>query len=92
VSGPEEVFRWEEPPVTRGREPRDWTAVLGRLKDRPGEWARVAETDTANNAAATAYSIRHGNYSGIRPNQYDAVSRSVEGRFCVYARWVGETS
>jgi hypothetical protein len=82
---------WEEPPrpVRTGR--HDWHAIASDLRSKPGVWARVAELKTASSAAATASRITHGARPPFSPaGLFEAASRTVDGAFAVYARYVGE--
>lgn len=91
------VLRWEEPPpdrrgMTSGtRSPaRDFAVVARELRERPGEWAVVAEVPYFG-GANLATRIRRGSGPWWRPaGSFDATCRHVDGRAVVYARFLGE--
>lgn len=87
---------WEDPGpdrrtlhVSRGSQ---WDDVLARLREHPGQWARIATYAQQGNAARLAYRIRRGEIASARPTgSFESTSR---GRgdgdaFAVYARYVG---
>lgn len=79
------------------REFYDWDRVVGVLKSRPKEWARIRESDTRTKAYQIAASITHGRIPEFRPaNTFEAVARqssSGDGTATdVYARYVGEAT
>lgn len=64
--------------------------IAAALKQRPGEWAVVRRTDTANKSGAAAQAIRSGRLRAYAPTgAYEAVARTVDGEHRVYARYVG---
>lgn len=86
-------FRWEEPPpprqrVTARRKPIDWVDRVARLRDRPGEWALLAE-DAARTSARL---LEAGMIGGVKAGQVEAraVTNGLgEPRTKIYARWIG---
>lgn len=82
-------IKWEEPtPDGRGNKPfRDWAGISALLRDRPGEWAVVAE----DVSVSTASHIKRGRFRGFVAGEFEAVSRNViNGRAeKIYARYVG---
>lgn len=66
------------------------TRIAAALRDRPGEWAIVKTTLTHGAAAAAAHQIKTGRLSAYAPEgSFDAVSRTVEGKHTVYAKYLG---
>jgi len=87
-------IRFEDPPGARSAATgRDWTAAAAVLRKEPRRWAIVAVCPNAVTAASTANNIRRGQVAAMRPvGAFEAVSRTVDGEYRVYARWVGESS
>jgi len=52
---------WEDPPATRRR--YDWDAIAAKLRDKPGEWAKVFEYDRTS----TVNAIRQGAITPLSP-------------------------
>ncbi len=85
-------MRWKNPPSpsynrsgTGGR-PKKWASELEPLRKRPGKWALIGTYPTERQAQSTArYCVRA---SGVKPGQYEAVSRGSE----VYARYLGSNN
>lgn len=68
----------------------DHVVIAAALADRPGEWAIVKEAKTQSAANAAAFQIKTGRISSYAPaGTYEAVSRTVDGKHRVYARYVG---
>lgn len=92
MSADEVVFM--DPPgrkFERSQQPKIITE-LKPLRDRPGEWARVRHDLTQNAASVFAFNLAHGKFSGIAEGEYEAVSRSKNGRGDVFARYIGGAS
>lgn len=65
--------------------------IAAQLRQRPGEWARIATRSTASNAASTAHSIRSAKLRPYAPaGAYEAAARTEDGVHSVHARYVGE--
>jgi hypothetical protein len=88
------ALKFQDPPGTRSRIGRwsyDWTAVLGELKQNPGQWALLNENGPAK--ASIANAIRAGKISVMRPENGVQVrmantNRAVSPRTCdVYVRY-----
>lgn len=85
------VVRWEDPPPARNNYPRGvghsrWAGVADELRARPGVWALLGE-----HAAGLSTHIRLGQMLCFAPSgDFDAVSRVVDGRVLVYARYLGD--
>lgn len=78
------VFEWvAELPPAKGP---TWVERLRPLDERPGEWARVFEKNTYENASGVAGKITRAEFNGLEAGQYEAVARTVNGRHFVYAR------
>lgn len=66
------------------------TEAAIQLKANPNSWARIQEREKRGDAATAAYQIRKGILAAFRPAGYfEAQSKTVDGRFFVYARYVG---
>lgn len=84
---------WEEPPGTgawaagiRGKHAQ----VAAQLKEHPGQWAKIPVTGGPVTARNMAYQIRKGEMAAYKPpGAFEAVSRTVDGQTCLYARYVG---
>ncbi|MFH8409575.1 hypothetical protein ACH4FX_33055 [Streptomyces sp. NPDC018019] len=67
-----------------------FTAAAEMLKARPGQWARVQKREKRARAATAAYQINRGLLAAFRPaGSFEAASRTVDGEYLVYARYVG---
>jgi len=81
---------WEEPPMppvglTRNK------AVSRLLRARKGHWARVSEHVSMHSARQSAHYIAIGRSSAYTPaGDFEATPREVDGRFYVYARYLGD--
>lgn len=90
------VLRWEAPPPdARGRMSpvrsprRDYTAIAAALRERPGEWAVVAEIPYIGGANLVTR-INRGAGPDWRPaGSFEATCRYVDGTTVVYARFLG---
>lgn len=74
----DEEIVWEDP----GPEPLEKTPLerkLLTLKERPGEWARVGEYDTARGAKMMATRLRKGNVkmASVDSDQWEFTARSI---------------
>jgi len=82
-------IEWSDPP-TSSRDNRNWPQIAAALRLRPNEWAIVEKPATAYQAGQLAANIRRGKVGGVRPDEdFDAMSRKVDGEYRVYARYVG---
>lgn len=88
------TIRFEAPPMVKGgiSRSRAFDAdTVRQLQERHGEWAIVHTPATRASAYAAAYQIRRGVLANFRPSgTYEAVGRTVDGEYRVYARFVGE--
>lgn len=82
---------WEEPPPSRYGAKRDgWNRIAAELRANPGRWARIRECETRGRASVWAQQVRQGQSSAWLPaGSFEAASRSVDGTYVVYARYVG---
>src|ERR1700761_7347300 len=50
-----QILRWEEPAATKAEKYAVWIPVVSALKERPGQWAVIAEVGSAesNNIPST---------------------------------------
>lgn len=85
---PDELkFVSEPPPSKRGARPGKWSRIADQLREHPGQWAQVAE----GTYSTMVNNIKKGNYSGMEPGEFEAVSRNThDGKCDVWARYVGE--
>lgn len=81
------TIKWQEPP-TAYRGTRDWAAIFDALRERPNEWALIAE----GVSASTAGQIKNGAYRNSQPGEFDARSVVEGGITNIYARYVGGDS
>lgn len=84
-------FRFEEPPAD-GRAGRgyDHGAAAAAMRERPGAWALIRTTQTSQAARSAANLIRNGRLAAYLPaGSFEAMSRTVNGEFRIYARYVG---
>jgi hypothetical protein len=89
TGGQDDALVWEDPPgaMSGTRTPRpEWADTL---MARPGQWARVQEFDTPTLSGTAAGGIRHGRSWAKPKGTWDAVSRTIDGRCWLYARYVG---
>lgn len=95
------IIRWEEPrELVRARraprrvEPSPWTAVAEALQAYPGEWAVIYEGNQGQaSGIAQAVIQAAGRGAVFAPRgAFEALTRSVNGTTCTYARFVGEPS
>jgi hypothetical protein len=90
------VIRWEDPPPRHRSVGRlDWSTVADELEGNPARWALVHEASIADPDVRTARGIASGintaTLTAFRPaGTYEAVSRMINNRCFVYARYVGE--
>jgi hypothetical protein len=82
-----QVFRWEDPPGYL-RESAYKTALV-KLRDLPGEWACILESEGDHTAHTTAQYLRTAP-SVIREGAYEFAARKIgPGVGAVYARYLG---
>lgn len=86
------TLRFEAPPLAN-RAPRGRAVekeVPAQLRAHPGEWAIIHTAQTRVGAYAMAHQIRTGILASYRPKgHFEALGRTVDGEFRVYARFVG---
>lgn len=99
ASPPAGVVRWEDPPAAHSaagkpKHPRrtdKWRTVATELRRRPGEWAVLLEAERFGNGGGIAGQIKAGALIAFRPaGAFDATTRTVDGLYTVYARYVGD--
>lgn len=80
-------IKWEDPPaqVRQGR-PGKYLELLAELRKHPGRWARL---DRAS--SSTASNFNSGKVAGIKPGEFEAVTRRVDGKVGIWVRYVGGT-
>ena len=78
---------WSAPPPVINS--RDWEEIGRQLRDRPGQWARVAHALSASTSGSIAHQIRTGKYPKRgKGGRFDAKARKVDHKYLVFARWV----
>ncbi|MFJ9644988.1 hypothetical protein [Streptomyces sp. NPDC101206] len=81
-------------PLPRATQKGQWginAVIAAHLRHRPGEWAHIDNKATRASAASTAYLIRTGGLRAYTPTgHYEATSRTVDGEYRVYARYIGQ--
>lgn len=81
---------WEDPPAPSAR--RGGPAWVQQLKNNPGKWAHVETKTSRERANGFAGNVKFGKATCYQPaGSFEAVFRTVDGEFRVYARYVGET-
>lgn len=81
---------WEDPPPME-RPKRDWAGIADSLRERPGEWARIAEYGARGPAAMMATRVSRSFYMPLRPaGTFEGTARRFGEGWAVYARYVGE--
>ena len=83
-------LKFEAPPsqrrITWGRHHE----VARKLKAKPGEWAVVGVYNASNTAASIARQVKRGVLTAYAPaGSFEAMSRTVDGEYRAYARYVG---
>ena len=89
------VVVWQDPPARRWGMRRgdyvDHHLVAETLKSNPDAWAKVGKYRTVNSSASVASHIRGGLLAAYAPaGTFEAVARTVDGEYWVYARYIGE--
>lgn len=85
-------IKFEDPPPPRRRGKKSpFAEIAQELKASPGQWAVIAKYDKVDRPRAMVVAINSGRYSIWEPaGHFEAVSRLVEGEYCLYARYLGE--
>ncbi|MEU6725588.1 hypothetical protein ABZ917_17925 [Nonomuraea wenchangensis] len=94
MSAPFEI-RFEDPPpplrTWAQSEPFDYPRIASVLCKKPGRWALIGVVGTPLRASGAAHRIRAGLVETLAiRGAFDAVARSVDGEYRVYARYLGE--
>jgi hypothetical protein len=89
------VLRWEEPPSHGNTSQPDagrWAPIAAALKERPGEWAVIAEGLKPGTSGPMVTRIKKGQRGCWAPaGAFEARGRSNgDGLVRLYARYVGE--
>jgi hypothetical protein len=86
---PDGVISWEDPPPPGGdgtADHRPWAIVAAELRSRPGIWALI---DNRSGNISLTTRINQGRSWWKPAGSFEAVSRFVDGRLHIYARYVG---
>lgn len=77
---------WKEPPPSEKRRNVSTKKFVEKLKENPGEWALYPGTVSASTTIYQYQRNHPGTEWESRP------SEDEEGRYQLYARWIGEES
>jgi hypothetical protein len=84
-------LKFETPPAQRRITWGRHYEVASRLRAKPGEWAVVGVYNASNTAASIARQVNRGAMAAYQPaGSFEAMSRTVDGEYRAYARFVGE--
>jgi hypothetical protein len=84
-------LKWGDPPSHPDHERIDHLAAAAALRKRPARWANIGHFTSAQSSRSTAQTIRAGKSAAWAPKgAFEATARLVDGRYCVWARYVGE--
>ncbi|MHA4776033.1 hypothetical protein L1085_016175 [Streptomyces sp. MSC1_001] len=79
------------PDDRRGANKRRHTETAAQLRERPGEWAHIFSMGSVTSATSRAYDIQNGRIAAYRPpGAFEARSRTADGTYRVYARYIGD--
>lgn len=83
---------WQDPPPGPSRGAgKNHVTISQELKANPGAWANIGSYSTVSAAYGAASRIRTGACVAYRPaGSFEAVSRTMNNTYCVFARYVGE--
>lgn len=86
------ALHFEDPPGEyRSRQGTDHAAVAAELKAHPGQWAVVSTHPTIQAASTAAGRVKCGFPHAYKPaGAFEAVSRTVDGKHRMYARYTGK--
>ncbi len=80
---------FEEPPP-RAAGYTKHAAIAEKLREHPGQWARITRHHSMDSARQAAYRIRTGRLRPYEPaGAFEAEWRLVDGVHYVYARYAG---
>jgi len=85
-------IQFEEPPARTNRplKKTKHEIIADKLRKRTGEWARIGSYVAPSSSNSIAHQIRKGRISAYAPTgSFEAVSRTVEGKHIVWARYIG---
>jgi hypothetical protein len=81
---------FEPLPDTAGRRNKH-EAIAAELRARPGAWAHILTVAAQGTATSMAYMVRVARFKAYGPaGTFEARSRTIDGEFRVYARYVGK--
>ena len=85
---------FEEPPPDPGsqRHPYGLAERIAKVRERPGEWARVYGPETKPRVRVTASRIRCGNVTGIDPDEFEMRVGEQGDDWFVWMRYLGNGS
>lgn len=90
-------IQWANPPanaVAGGEKRTKWGSVAGTLKTSPDSWGIVAHRPNRSSAVQLTNTIAAGKRREFKPaGSFEAAyAEENDGRYAVYARFVGEVS
>lgn len=86
-------LKWGDPPARPNHGRLDHHAAAAALRARPTKWANIGHFTSAESSRSTAQTIRAGKSSAWAPKgTFEATARLADGRYCVWARYMGEPS
>ena len=65
---------------------------LASLRSHPSEWAKWPEPKSWSAAGSAASKASRGVAYGVKPGEFEVVSRTVDGQTFIFARYVGAKS
>lgn len=98
AEGTRSGLTFEEPPATPRR--YDWAAIAADLRDHPGEWIKVFDSDRASLAEMirnqdVTHLLAHDGFEVKTRNntsERDEAGKKVNRRCALYLRWVNPTA
>lgn len=87
-----DVVTWEDPPLTArgGSANSNHGAIAKALKDNPGAWARIGTYASPGSCGSMVVYVKKGLAKAYEPaGTFEAVSRSMDGQYHLFARYVG---
>ena len=72
-----DVLEWGDAPARGSVGDYPWPEIVAALAERPGQWARMAEFDTARAASALVGHVKRGAVSTMDPGRYGVKSRKM---------------
>lgn len=77
-----------QPPAPNGA-PVKYLKEAAELRENPRRWAILSKARHSRQAASQASNIRRGHLYAFREGKWEAASRTVDGEYRVYVRYIG---